>query len=86
MPGQRAFELGMVDHVVPTLDELPAATLALATKLATGGPHALRATKNLLNQLDDSANAALIKRGADLSAQVVGMEETKALLRGKMAK
>lgn len=86
MPGQRAFELGMIDHVVPTLEELPAAALALATKLATGGPHALRATKNLLNQLDDSANAALVKRGADLSAKVVGMEETKAMLRGKMSK
>ena len=86
MSGQRAFELGMVDHLVATLEDLAPAANELAARLATGGPHALRATKSLLNQLDHSAEPDFVKRGADLSAKVVAMEETKALLRGKMGK
>jgi len=86
MSGQRAFELGMVDHLVATLDDLAPAANELAARLATGGPHALRATKSLLNQLDHSSEPDFVKRGADLSAKVVAMEETKALLRGKMSK
>jgi methylglutaconyl-CoA hydratase len=84
MPGQAAFDLGMVDHVVPTAADLDAAAESLAARLAGGGPHALRATKDLLNRLDGSLDAEILKRGADLSARVVAMEETKAALRAKM--
>lgn len=83
MTGQRAHELSMVDRLVPTLGDLDAATNELAQRLATGGPHALRATKDLLNQLDGSLDAAVIRRGADLSAKVVALPETQSLLRAK---
>ncbi|MBS0198548.1 MAG: enoyl-CoA hydratase/isomerase family protein [Planctomycetes bacterium] len=86
MSGQAAFDIGMVDHVVPTAAELDAAAAEIAKRLATGGPHALRATKELLNQLDGSDDSSLVKRGADLSARIVGMEETRTMLRAKLGK
>jgi enoyl-CoA hydratase/carnithine racemase len=84
MSGAKAYELGMVDHLVESVDMLDAACSELTTRLASGGPHALRATKSLLNQLDGSLDADVVKRGADLSAKVVAMEETRAMLRAKM--
>lgn len=84
MSGQQAFELGMVDRVVLTAAELDAAADEMANRLATGGPHALRATKDLLNQLDGSQDADLVRRGAELSAKVVAMPETQATLRAKL--
>jgi enoyl-CoA hydratase/carnithine racemase len=84
MSGRQAFELGMVDHLTESVEALDAATETLATRLATGGPHALRATKDLLNRLDGSLDASTVKQGADLSAKVVVMEETRAMLRAKM--
>ncbi len=86
MSGQRAHELGIVDRVVPASSDLDAATSEIAQRLATGGPHALRATKQLLNQLDGSDDAATIKRGADLSATVVALPETQKMLRAKFSK
>src|SRR5690242_7530869 len=44
MTGRQAFEAGMVDHVVPAPEGLAAATDELPTRLAAGGPAALRAT------------------------------------------
>jgi enoyl-CoA hydratase/carnithine racemase len=83
--GQRAHELGMVDRVVPTLADLDAATNEIVQRLTTGGPHALRATKTLLNELDGSNDASVVRKGADLSAQVVAMPETQQMLRAKFA-
>jgi methylglutaconyl-CoA hydratase len=80
LSGQRALELGMVDRVVPTLAELDAASEEIAQRLATGGPHALRATKGLLNRIDGSDQPAMVKLGADLSAQVIAMPETQQSL------
>jgi methylglutaconyl-CoA hydratase len=84
MTGERAYELGMVDHLTDDVASLPQMTSQLAEKLAAGGPHALRATKGLLNQIDGSVDGDIVRRGADLSARVVAMEETKAALRAKM--
>jgi methylglutaconyl-CoA hydratase len=86
LSGQRAFELGMVDRVVPTQADLEAAATELTQRLATGGPQALRATKALLNQLDGSNDPAAVKRGAELSAQVIAMAETQQILRAKLAR
>lgn len=86
MTGQQAFDLGMVDHVVPTLADLDSATETLVQRLSAGAPHALRATKNLLNEIDGSLDASLVKRGADLSAQVVMTAETRAMLSAKLTK
>ncbi|GJQ29406.1 MAG: enoyl-CoA hydratase [Phycisphaerae bacterium] len=86
MSGQQAFDLGLVDHVVPTLAELDSAAADLAARLAKGGPNALRATKDLLNTLDGSLDAAIAHRGADLSAAIVASPETQTILRAKLGK
>jgi methylglutaconyl-CoA hydratase len=84
MSGQRAFELGMVDRVVPSLADLDGAAAEMSERLASGGARALRATKELLNQLDGSMDAGVVKRGAELSAQVIAMPETREMLRAKL--
>lgn len=81
MSGFDAHELGIVTHVVPTAEDLPAAAEQLIQRLATGGPNALRATKSLLNDLDNSRDAAILKRAADLSADVLNTPATQATLR-----
>jgi len=83
MTGRAAFDLGMVDRLVQTGAELDAAAAEVAARLATGGPHALRATKALLNELDGSGDGGTVRRGADLSASVIALPETQALLRAK---
>lgn len=84
MSGRQAFEAGIVTDVAPSADELDAAVEALVTRLTSGGPHALRATKRLLNELDGSLDAAVLQRGAELSASVVAMPQTQAVLRAKL--
>jgi enoyl-CoA hydratase/carnithine racemase len=86
MSGQQALECGIVDQVVPTLADLAPATDTLAKRLAQGGPNALRATKDLLNQLDGSLDADVLRRGAELSASIVASPETRQMLRSKLSK
>lgn len=85
MTGQRAFEVGIVNHVVPTLADLQPAVDQITQRLATGGPGALRATKALLNELDGSLDVELSERGARLSADVLESPEAQAMLRAKLA-
>ena len=84
MSGQRAWEVGIVDHVVPTMGELDAAVAEITGRLAAGGPAALRATKALLNDLDESLDEALARRGAELSAAVLATPEAQAMLRARL--
>jgi enoyl-CoA hydratase/carnithine racemase len=86
MSGQKAYDLRMVDALAPTVGELDAEVEAMVTRLKAGAPQAMRATKQLLNELDGSFDSAVVKRGADLSAHVVNMPETRELLRAKFAK
>ena len=86
MSGQQAIECGIVDQVVPTLADLAPATDTLSKRLAQGGPNALRATKDLLNQLDGSLDADVLRRGAELSASIVASPETRQMLRSKLTK
>jgi enoyl-CoA hydratase/carnithine racemase len=85
MTGQRAHELGVANHVVPTLADLDAAADAIAQRLATGGPNALRATKGVLNELDGSLDEEIGKKAAELSARVLATPEAQAMLRAKMS-
>lgn len=85
MSGQQAFDLGIVNHVVPTRDDLDKAAADLVDRLAKGGPNALRATKSLLNDLDGSLNEQLGQRAAALSAQVLATPEAQETLRKKLA-
>ena len=84
MSGQQAFELGIINHVVPSREALDIAVAELAQRLATGGPSALRATKALLNELDGSLDADLARRGAELSARVLASDEAQSMLRAKL--
>lgn len=85
MSGIEAHASGIVTQVVPTREDLDLAVDTLAKRLAEGGPHALRATKELLNRLDGSFDEAIVRRGAELSAEVLSTPETQAILRQKMS-
>ncbi|MDX2132176.1 MAG: enoyl-CoA hydratase/isomerase family protein [Planctomycetota bacterium] len=85
MPGTQAHALGMADLLAPDRDALDALVKDTAARLALGGPAAVRATKDLLNHLDGSLDADLVRRGADLSARVVALPETQAVLRARFA-
>jgi methylglutaconyl-CoA hydratase len=86
MTGQQALDAGIVNQTVPTRDDLDKAVADAASRLATGGPNALRATKALLNELDGSLDEHLGKRAAELSARVLAMPEAQAMLRNKLSK
>jgi methylglutaconyl-CoA hydratase len=84
MSGQRAFELGIVSSVTPTQEALDAAVDDLVARLVTGGPAAMTATKRLLNDLDGSTDATLVRKGAELSAEVLRTPETRESLRRRL--
>lgn len=81
MSGAEAAAVGLMDRSLPTTGELEDEAGALAERVAGGGARALAATKLLLNQLDGSADAAVVREGARLSAEVVGSAEARAVLR-----
>lgn len=84
MSGAEAYGAGITTQLVPTIDALDGAVKVLVDKLLTGGPHALAATKKLLNELDGSNDAASVRRGAELSASVIATKETQDVLRAKL--
>lgn len=84
MSGAEAHAIGIVNECVVTREELMPAAHALAERLAAGGPGALRATKQLLNELDASMDAVIAQRAAELSAQVLATPEAQASLRAKL--
>ena len=84
MSGQQAFDLGMVTRAVPTREDLDAAVGELTTRLAQGGADALRATKGLLNDIDGSREAEVVRKGAKLSAEVLSTPEAQARLAAKL--
>jgi enoyl-CoA hydratase/carnithine racemase len=85
MNGQQAFEQGIVDQVVDTREGLDDAVGTLVSRLAMCGAGAMRATKDLLNQLDGSLDAGLAQRSAELSARVLMTAEAQAMLRAKLS-
>ncbi|MCC6426365.1 MAG: enoyl-CoA hydratase/isomerase family protein [Phycisphaerales bacterium] len=84
MTGEEAFASGMVTRLVPAIGDLDEACEGMCARLASGGPMAIRATKELLNQLDGSLDAGVAQRGAELSARVLGMPESRAMLEAKL--
>ncbi len=68
LPGSRAHELGLINHLVPQA-EVPARAIALARELAQLPPAAYAATKARLRQLsqpgfDAALNAAIVAQQA----------------------
>ncbi len=81
MRGAEAAALGLMDRSLETLEALDAAVDKLATRIAGGGRRALSETKRLLNALDGSDDAEVVRTGAAISAEVVASEEAQAALR-----
>lgn len=84
MSGREAHRIGLVDHCADSIDQFESVTQGLLDRLAQGGPMALRTTKDLLNTLDGSKDAEVIRRGAQLSASVMSTPETQAILRARV--
>lgn len=84
MGGEEAAAVGLANRCVP-LAELDGAVDELAARLAKAGPQALRATKGWLNTLDGSTDAAVVRRGAMISAEVLSTDEAKRALRERFA-
>lgn len=82
--GARAHELGLIDHLAPDRDSLANLTGEVAERIASGGPLALAATKNLLNELDHSLDSTPVLRGAALSASVLATEDAQNALRARL--
>lgn len=72
---QRAYELGLVNQVVPAADVLDAA-IELGERVAKNGPLALQATKELV-KLAVQDTAAARERHGELQAKVFGSEDAK---------
>lgn len=85
MSGAEAAQVGIADRALPTLQDLDAAVAETASRIASGGPLAIAATKSLLNELDGSLDEALIRRAADLSASVLATDDAQTRLRQKLS-
>ena len=80
MTGREGFELGLATHLAER-ESLDAAAMDLARNLAAGGPAAMAATKQWLNELDGSTEDALFEKAAEISAQVIAGPEAQSRLR-----
>jgi enoyl-CoA hydratase/carnithine racemase len=71
----RAYELGLVNQVVPAVDVLDAG-VAMADRIARNGPLALQATKELVRLANVDADAARAKH-AEWQPKVFGSQDAK---------
>jgi methylglutaconyl-CoA hydratase len=85
MSGEEGFRRGLATHLV-TEGELAATAQALAERLAKGGPKALAATKQWLNELDGSMDDAIAEEAAEISARIIAGDEAQSRLRAAWAK
>jgi len=84
MSGARGHELGLIDHLTADREGLESLTAEIAERLASGGPKALAATKDLLNVIDGTVDPAMVLRGAKLSAGVLATPEAQAVLMARL--
>ncbi|MDX2148078.1 MAG: enoyl-CoA hydratase/isomerase family protein [Planctomycetota bacterium] len=85
MTGAQALQDSLVDRLAPDEASLDALTDELVASLSQGGPHALRATKELLAAVDGSIAPELLARAAELSASVLATRETREILTAKLS-
>ncbi len=83
MSGAEAARINLVGESVPTREDLEAATVETAERLAQGGREAIRATKSLLNRFDAQIDEELLLEGAALSAHVLAQPEAQQALRAR---
>ena len=85
MSGEEGFRRGLATHLVAE-GELAATAQALAERLAKGGPKALAATKQWLNELDGSMDDAIAEEAAEISARIIAGDEAQSRLKAAWAK
>ena len=88
--GTRAHQIGLVRRLVESRDQVPSIAIEIAAKLAAKPPHALRATKALLNTLSATTSASSSSTSSNntnnlddalqASLSLVGGEEQRRLL------
>jgi enoyl-CoA hydratase/carnithine racemase len=78
--GLTAVRLGLATHLAATNETVMQEAESHAHLLAKKGPHALRATKQWLNQLDGSLDDARFDRPAGDSSKQTAHHETRKLL------
>lgn len=86
LTGERALADGLVDQAVATQEELGEAVEQATGRIASAGPAALRATKRWLGELDGEELAGRVRRGAEISAEVLASDEARAAVREAFAK
>jgi len=82
--GTEAHRIGLATHLAAEA-ELEAATHALATRLVSGGAHAIATTKAWLAELETELDSATMQRAADLSARIIQGPEAQERLRARFA-
>ena len=82
IPAQKAYELGLVEEVLPD-DQLEAATYTLAEEIAANAPLSVRGTKQILRAMHGPAAPA--DAAAELSALIERVNTSADLAEGKRA-
>lgn len=80
MTGRAAFEAGLLSHVSVNEASMGDVLDEVVGRLESAGPEAIRATKQWLNELDGSLDAAVCDRGAAISAEITKGEEAQRRL------
>jgi len=84
MSGADARSRGLVESCAPDAEGLDGAVDEIVSRLASGGPAALAATKRLLSEIDGSTDRDLVLAGAELSASVVVSDAAQTVLRQRL--
>jgi enoyl-CoA hydratase/carnithine racemase len=79
MTGQRALELGLVAETVAR-ERLDARVEEITSAISKAGPHALAATKRHLNAIENEHLHEQVRRGAEISAEVIAGAEAQERL------
>ena len=80
MSGQQGFQAGLATHLCDQ-DVLLESVETFALNLARGGRDAMATTKKWLNELDGSLDNDVLRRAADLSAEIIAGEEAQTRLK-----
>jgi len=82
LTGAEAHRLGVTTHLARSARTLDDEVDEIAQRISGASPIAVRATKQALNEQEDTATlAAMVRKGAAVSTQVVESTEAQALLR-----
>ncbi len=80
LDGNEAHSIGLLTNLCEDDESVQITAKTLATSIAEKPPHAIRVTKQLLNELDGSLDDSLFEPATEDSAKAVS-EETRTLLR-----